>query len=395
VADTTQKTIHLPALQNFNCTSCGKCCRTDWRIKVHDLEAKTIESLEIFKKVQREGFHPLTVVEDQLQLARRDNLDCFFLEEERCLIHQEGGPSAKPAPCRLFPFQLVGTPDGYYVSMSFSCPAVISGCGEPTDHSLEDLKLTVQESPHFFPPELDTSHLVTVATDVKLPWEAYLEYESSVLNDILNADNLTDCLLRVISVVADAVTGHREPDYDLNSTPSSDILEQNLQQLLPIITNITIASLEECESLERRQEVIGGLAGGVGYQSNLLGAYAPPRSKYQALDQVTISILKRYVHGLVWGKSLITGPSLLSRLLYLATCLEVFTYYLGAKKMLNSQLHFSQVEVEWCFDLLENQARHHQDILMPVFLEWENDLLGFGRQLHESYSGSVSTTQKS
>jgi len=277
----------------------------------------------------------------------------------------------------------VGTPDGYFASLSFSCPAVISGDGDRVEQQVEDLALAIQEAPHFFPENLSTNSHVTIVEGVKLPWGAYLAYEATILKLVEESTHLSDTLLHVAAVIADSITGHKAPDYQINPTPQSKTLQENLKQLLPMLTSITIAHLEEFENLERRQEVIGGLAGNVGFESNLLNSYALPFSQIKPLDQIAVSILKRYVFGTIFGKTLTTGPSFLSRLLYLAVSLQVFTYYLGCKKALSQSKHFSQSEVEWCFDLLENEARHHQDILTPVFLEWENDLLGFGRQLNE------------
>ena len=66
-------------------------------------------------------------MDDEFELARADDGSCYFLKDGLCGIHAEQGLTAKPSVCQLYPLSLVATPDGYYVSLAFTCPAVISG----------------------------------------------------------------------------------------------------------------------------------------------------------------------------------------------------------------------------------------------------------------------------
>ena len=117
-------------------------------------EHASLKELESYKSLVKEGYQPLKVLDEDYELARLPDLGCHFLEDSLCRIHGEAGPGAKPTVCQLYPFQLVRSPGGYYISLAFSCPAVISGTGEELSKHREGLRQTVLDSPYFFPPEL-------------------------------------------------------------------------------------------------------------------------------------------------------------------------------------------------------------------------------------------------
>lgn len=376
-----QISILFPPGQQFSCTACGKCCRQQWRIRVDPAEAERLESLQAFEQSVKQGYQPLEVVEEQLQLGKKEDSRCVFLQEDNlCQIHGEGGPEVKPAPCRLFPFQLVGTPDGYYVSLSFSCPAVLCGTGELTQHDAEELALTVKAAPHFFPADLKANENVTVCSGVAIPWLAFREWEEAILKLLETPLELTRALSVAVATVAEAIVN--EARFEMRVPPGSRVnaVCERMAPMIAVFRNLCIASIEESEDLEKRQELLTKLDCGIGFHSNLLDAIVPAEEKPGTRDLITAEILTRYVHNQLWGKRLTTGPTFMSRLLYLLVSLEVFWFYLSGAKTVTGELHFAPKQVERCFEFLEAQAIYHQDILIPIFLEWENDLLGAAYQ---------------
>lgn len=373
--------IHFPPDQAFSCTACGKCCAQDWRVVVHESEKKTLETLAVYEQVVREGYWPLTVVEDQLQLNRREDHTCFFLQDNLCLVHGEGGPRAKPAPCRLFPFQLVYTPDGYYVSYSFTCPAVISGTGELSQETAEGLHQTILDAVHFFPPDVEASANVTISQGVKLPYEIYLHWEHQILDRVRQGGSVPQILLETVAVLALALSRGQLPEFASAPNTEVNLLSEKLQELLPVFCNIFIATLEESEDLEKRTLLLGTLAAGVPFDSRVLGLTIPAEEPPGVRDQLTRSILTRYTLTQLWGKRLMTGPTLISRLLLLAAAVEVFWFYLAGSKQVHGLLHFAPDQVENCFEILETRAPHHYDILLPAFEAWESDIMTLAYQL--------------
>lgn len=348
---------------------------------VHETEKKTLEGLEVYQRAVKSGFQPLIVVEDQLQLNRRPDHTCYFLNGDLCEVHGEGGPRAKPAPCRLFPFQLVYTPGGYFVSYSFSCPAVICGTGELSHESEEGLRQTILDAVHFFPPEVEAGSTVTISHGIKLPYDIYLNWEHQILERLRKTNNVPHTLLEAVAVLALALSKGELPDFSAPPSYELQILSLKLDDLLSTFRNIFIATLEECEDLEKRTLLLGTLSGSVPFHSEILGITVPSEEPPGVRDQLTRSILTRYAVTQLWGKRLMTGPTLICRLLLLAAGIEVFWFYLAGAKKAAGLVHFAPEQVEQCFDILESRATHHYDILFPAFGEWESDIMALAYQL--------------
>jgi Fe-S-cluster containining protein len=359
--------LQFPSDTYFSCTDCGKCCNTPWRIKVDTKKADTIRDTSIYQRLTREGYQPLKVMDDEFELDRAEDGRCHFLQNDLCGIHSEKGPSAKPSVCQLYPFSLVSTPDGYYVSLAFTCPAVISGSGPPVHSHDESLRKTVLESPHFFPPGLEPGRSVTLTSQQKTQWDQYVAFESKLLDAI---DQTHDCVETLLHGAAALLVGSWCTEQF--RTGPSEALAAALQDTLGLFVTNCIASLEEKAHPEKRAEHAASLAyGGLAF-SNILGTNAPPYEQAVGGCQLTRSVLKRYVKHKIWGKILLTGPTLTVRLLMLALSLEILLYYYNAKREQHSVLHFDPTLLEWSLDLIETDFLVHHELILPLMQEWEN-----------------------
>jgi len=377
--------LHFPPGQQYNCTVCGKCCRADWRIKVHPDKAESMSKLKSFQRVEKEGYKPIVVVDEQPLLTRREDKACHFLgEDDLCEIHGEAGLHAKPAPCKLYPFQMVSTPDGYFVSLAFTCPAVITGVGDTLESHAQELKETIALAPHFFPPDLKANPSVTLTTDCKVGWEAYREWEESALQELSESRSPVASLLSLAAGIA-RTASENIPLTEVDRTSDRTVMAQEqLQSLLPFFTVMTIATIEQKSDLEKRQALTASLMNGEPHYSERLEADFPATGPRKPLDMMTRSVLQRYLHQQFWGKRLITGPTLLTRVLYLAAGVESALCYLQAKKELTSTLHFSLDLVEWSFHYLENDVLLHHELLLPMFEEWEKDIVNFCHAVNQT-----------
>lgn len=376
------KRLHFPLEQNYKCTSCGKCCNAQWRIGVTPEQKEVIEKTQAFQKAVKDGFQPLVVREDKFELNRDSEGHCFFHKNELCAIHAEVGPQAKPAACNLYPFQLVATPDGYFVSLSFSCPAVVAGVGGDSSDHREELQQIVESAPHFFPPDIQAGGDITISEEFQVPWTSYLIWETDLIDSLRHANTPVEALFDGVSRLTEAVILNQEPVFRQTHTALSSLLKKNLMELAPFFTLITVSNIEEYSDLGRRKELVAKLTAGSTFHTRLLETQTPKFRPHRPFDQLTTSIVQRFVTAQIWGKRLITGPTFLSRLLFLAVSLEVFRFYLETYKLKTGEKHFTQTGVEWCFDFMENELLHHHDILFPAFVEWERDLLEFGRHFH-------------
>lgn len=336
-----------------------------WRIKLEPGKAEQIRQTAVFQRIEKEGYQPLRVVADEEELCRSESGECFFLEDGLCAIHAEQGAAAKPTICRLYPFSLVATPDGYFASLIFTCPAVISGTGAPLQNLHDNLAQTVADAPHFFPPGMKPGNSVTFTSEWTASWSEYLSFEEMLLEQVESGRDLVEVLLEATALL---LTG-AQPEW--NRTEKVDIVEHQMAEMIPLFVAHCMASIEEKSDTDRRAELAQSLLLGGEAMSPLLKSIAPAYRRVAPPDDISRQILRRYVYQKIFGKSLITGPTLTVRLLLLILCLEALRYYYVARKEQQSKLHFDPEALEWAFDYVETDLLIHHELVLPLMEEWE------------------------
>lgn len=134
-APSAMRPYRFPEDLHFTCQACGVCCRA-YRVEVgpeyaRDLRGKVEHahgSLDPFETEAHSG---------RVFLRQVDGTCIFLMADNRCAIHAQLGYMAKPAPCRRFPFTLLGEPQGpIHVRASFFCPTVVANTGAgPDEHA--------------------------------------------------------------------------------------------------------------------------------------------------------------------------------------------------------------------------------------------------------------------
>ena len=158
---------HFPSGQNFECSQCARCCR-GWRIPVDPQTAQNLKSTPFGKRLEEK--------EGRFFARKNSQENCTFLTSRmQCQLHAERGAAAKPRGCRQFPFRMTRTPDGIFVSTSFSCPSIQSNLGVPTPEYQRELQELAQDLP------LWGGDGIQVWRDCRLPWSGYAELEAFVL----------------------------------------------------------------------------------------------------------------------------------------------------------------------------------------------------------------------
>ncbi|MCA9779279.1 MAG: YkgJ family cysteine cluster protein [Candidatus Eremiobacteraeota bacterium] len=356
--------LHFPEETYFSCTDCGKCCTSAWRIKVDPAKAEQIRQTQVYQHLSKEGYQPLKVIDEEFELDRAEDGSCYFLKDGLCGIHAEQGLAAKPTVCQLYPFSLVSTPDGYYVSLAFTCPAVISGSGAPAEEQRDSLWATVEAAPHFFPPDLSPGNKVTLTAESVTDFDRYQTLEKRLIDSFGDGRNLVGVILGAAASVLDGT-------WEGDSNQTTELVWHNLNHMLPLFLADCVASMERKARPEERAEYAQCLLYGGVVSSEVLGAVAPPYQQAAQVCQLTRSVLLRYAKSKIWGKNLLTGPTLTVRLLLLALSLELLIYYYQARKQLLGSLHFDPVILEWSFDLVESDFLLHHELVLPLMEEWE------------------------
>ena len=104
----------------------------------------------------RDPFEPVAGWRGYYRIRSRADGACGFLSSRnRCRIHEELGPAAKPLTCRMFPFKFKPAPGAVIVTASFGCPTIVANRGEPvSERSLEGLYQEHEARPIVTPREL-------------------------------------------------------------------------------------------------------------------------------------------------------------------------------------------------------------------------------------------------
>jgi len=134
---------NLPIVENWDCHSCGHCCRGT-TIVLDDQDLKTLTAQRWEAKPQFKG-QKITARETFLGgktvLAHKADGSCIFLNDnERCTIHEQLGEAAKPAMCRMFPFQLVPLEKHQNLTVRHACPSASLAKGKPLEKKLKSFR---------------------------------------------------------------------------------------------------------------------------------------------------------------------------------------------------------------------------------------------------------------
>ena len=132
---------HLPVMQNWDCHSCGDCCRIE--AVITDEEKDRIEALDLANDLEvapKPWFAPVGSGSKKWRLRHRPDGGCVFLTTgNHCRLQERFGADVKPFVCRLFPFVLIPAGNHWRVGMRYSCPSASANSGRPVAEAENDL----------------------------------------------------------------------------------------------------------------------------------------------------------------------------------------------------------------------------------------------------------------
>lgn len=136
--------VILPDLksQRFACHSCTNCCR-ELVVHLTPTDRKKIEDQNWTGRIDTTPY--VRLGRDHV-LNHKPGGGCVFLmEDQRCRIHAEYGPTAKPLACQLYPFTLHREGDDLRSGIRFDCPSVAANKGEPIPQHRHDVRRLAAE----------------------------------------------------------------------------------------------------------------------------------------------------------------------------------------------------------------------------------------------------------
>jgi hypothetical protein len=116
-------------------------------------------------------------IDTQVMCHLRDGSCVFLSDDRRCIIHSELGGDAKPHPCRLFPYQVIATPDGVAVSISPECRGFVEA---RNGKALADQEPELRELLALAGKLARSPRVVRLAPGQTIPWATYRELEAAL-----------------------------------------------------------------------------------------------------------------------------------------------------------------------------------------------------------------------
>ena len=130
----------LPVLQNWDCHSCGDCCRS-YAVPATADERRRIEGQGWEALPEFQGVPFFVKRGGEFFLNHRGDGGCVFLGADNlCRIHGKFDSAAKPLACRIYPFLLVPAGDHWNLGLRLACPSAAENKGRGLSAQLGDAR---------------------------------------------------------------------------------------------------------------------------------------------------------------------------------------------------------------------------------------------------------------
>ena len=357
----------FPEGQKFECSQCGKCCRSAWKASVdlsrlHQMNVAP----EPTKLAKKHCITPLRVLEDG-RIVTNETSDgtCVFLEEETSLCGlQDSG--LKPKSCLQFPFILRETPDGIMVGVSYLCSSIQKNEGRPLEEYSEEIREFL----------MDRAPTV-VPKNVLISWGRGVTWEKcSQLEDfLLSGSSVVDKIRQLRWYLADWLHKPQALDFTLSGPIPREwliVLESQMSQYL-------IAQLEFAY-FKSHQETFDDLLDNKTVQ---LWKTRWKGKAQEVLAQYNVEYvpwlqeeIERFLRALIQRKFLISQVPLYHNLLILTTLPRILRFYTAVNASRRGATEISREDYFKALDWieLETTAYGRQDAAAQTFFYWHMGL---------------------
>ena len=369
--------LSIPEGQFYACTGCGKCCTSGWLVYPSEKKAGDIRATTAYRRLKNSGYVPLPTVDQKITLGRDEGGHCIFHENGGCELHREGGSTAKPLACQSYPFQFTEVGGVHFVSLAYSCPAVLAGLGEPLAELKEELGDLVARHPEVALQAQSTPEGFPLTLDSHATWEGYLRVEAELLK-FDPYDPVVFLLNAATAILAQRVTESKLDVEALDFSLSHRLLTDAVDTL-PIIAGACISVIEREEDPVQRETFCQDFMAGKNPRSHLLDAPCPLFAVLKPESELMRRTLARYLRNLLEGKRLLLGKSVVSRLLMIAVSISILLYYYRFRSLLHGTGPFDFTHLEWAVETVELNFVTHSHDMEPYFLQFEKSLSSIAR----------------
>jgi Fe-S-cluster containining protein len=299
-----------------------------------------------------------------------DNPRCGYLEDDLlCGLHRHIGVGAKPNTCRVYPFIISQTPDGYYVGLSFSCTAARDNSGRPIAVHEADLQSYVAAGTAV---NVVSSDGLVVHGQWFTRWSDYLQFEGDLLTNARLA-GYRHAIAEATAALASGLGQLPKPRTPsprplpselllARSTLSSGKLQPVVSELiLELLPHLDTGISDEHVRRFRQGEEARLLLAPLGWEGSKADW------EQQLLEPLPAHLqpeLERYLEHLVFRKQLVLHPTLLANLVLfhsLPAFLALFARSFAAGNGVTLE-HYHQA-----LDVAEKYLVYHCRGLRPIY----------------------------
>ena len=368
---TESPTLHFIPGQHYECTSCGKCCKGAWNITVDQHAYDHISQSKTFAKKKSDGYIPIVLSDDKrASVGRTSGGECVFLDKEQlCEVHAEIGEPQKPLACQIYPHILTDTPEGFFVSLSFACPAVVENLGKNNAEYHDSLATMLKNHGDAVPRQFPVPQQVELTEHHTIEWKDYLQLETHLINGF-QVEAAATSVISLVEQMLWALSHNQMPallehGFQQNVMPSS-----SSEQLRDMFSAHCITIVELEGKPEQREKLFSELISPDGAQSERFACPLPSFTGNSIVEASDHEVLRAYFRNLILGKRLL-GENLLNGLLKLAVGLTLFTYYVKAFRDSGRET----TALEEAFEIVEGDVVTHSRGLEVLLKELPKALL--------------------
>lgn len=363
--------VQVYDFQAFACTNCGRCCRP-WEVALEGAQAEAIRQSHAYQSRVKKGYQPLLVVRPGVgELGDRGDDHCTFLDNQNlCELHAELGGGSKPLGCQLFPYQVVQTPEGLHVYLSFACPPVVAGLDADVESNRQQLDAALGIHSEPLPDSPESPFLVKLWQGAAIPWESYLRLESSLLASYRPAQPL-DSVLGMVLDLFEICSGPFSPACD----PWPDLKGGGhdlsfAREILSKLLGFLVAIFERCEDGQRGLAVARAVEQGLSISSGPLEMILPPLNLEPPSADWVQTTYHRYFRNAFQGKAVLRS-TVASKLLEVAAALALTSYYAEAYRQARGLEALDLETLTDAFALVESELATHNPAAAGDFTPWE------------------------
>lgn len=356
-APLSSRPLIFPESQRFECTRCGKCCRSDWK---PEIEPKA--ELGIRRNYRA---LPLKTESDGRVFLKEGEQGCYFLDSGGdCGIHES---SYKPLGCRQFPFVFRETPDGIVVGLSHLCPSVQRNEGRDLSTYAEEIRQLLSERPPVVVPRS-----FPVSWGRAIDWATYLRLETFLLSGATVRDQvraLRYYLARWLQAGADS---------ELSLEGEAPLLSlYELECLLALFYTVKVEGGDPASHWDLIMDMSEGRPVRLA-RTGWEGEVASLKSLIQVDEAPWLfPQVERYLKALVERKFLLVQGTVYSNLLTLAALPHLLLHYTVIHQLQRGGSKVESEDYEKALDLMETSLVTHgrQELPSRVFFKLDLGLV--------------------